>query len=84
MRQLLILAVTVSIIIASMVLFIAIEHNTMEVFCKDIDTSECRFDYFYAIFIWLTWFTPTFVAQSAIYWLVLYVIKRFSNKGLKP
>ncbi|WP_353496322.1 hypothetical protein [Vibrio sp. CB1-14] len=84
MKKLLIFSVIVSIIIASMVLSIAIEHNTMEVFCKEIDTSECSFDYFYAIFIWLTWFIPTFVAQSAVYWLVLSVVKCFSDGGLKP
>lgn len=84
MRKLLAFSAIVSITIANMVLSVAIEHNTMEVFCKEIDTNECSFDYFYAIFIWLTWFIPTFVTQSAIYCLVLFVVKRFSNRGLKP
>lgn len=84
MKRLLVLAFIVSSIIATVILFNAINHNTMEVFCKDIDTNECSFDYSYAAFIWLIWFIPAFVIQMPIYWLVFFIAKRLNDRKLKP
>jgi hypothetical protein len=40
---------------------VGVQHNTMQVFCVDPVSSECDFDYLYALFIFACWFVPFFI-----------------------
>ena len=64
------MAFILSSIIATLVLVAAIDHNTMEVFCKLDSVSECDFDFSYAAFVWALWFFPVFFASSALFLVV--------------
>ncbi len=67
MKKIVFIVSILAILVASVILSIAIEHNTMQVFCRDLDTNLCSFDYSYATFIWLSWFIPTFVILFVVF-----------------
>lgn len=75
MKKTLLFSTFIAFVIASAILFAAIEHNTMEVFCVDSGRQACLFDFKYAAFIWLGWFLPALVVQLVVYSLLLWLVK---------
>jgi len=79
MRFIFCLAFILSSVVATFVLVAALDHNTMEVFCKVSSASECDFDVSYAAFIWILWFLPAFVVSSVLF-LGVRSVYRFINR----
>ena len=77
MKRIVSIASVLAILVASIILSVAIEHNTMQVFCKDLDANLCSFDYSYATFIWLSWFIPTFVILFVVFIIIRKLIQLF-------
>jgi hypothetical protein len=75
MKKILLFSTFIAFVIASAILLIAIDHNTMEVFCIDSGHQECQFDFRYAAFIWLGWFLPALVVQLVVSSLLLWLVK---------
>ncbi len=76
MKKLIIIVFIISVCIASFALYAGITHNAMGEFCQDLDLDLdiCKFDFYYAAFIWASWFIPIFFFQLIVIVIVKYII----------
>ncbi len=68
--------VTLSAVLASLVLYAAFDHNPMGAFCRDEILEPCNIDYAYASVIWLSWFLPPLLLLEGTLMVVM-LLKRF-------
>jgi hypothetical protein len=52
---------------------VGVQHNTMQVFCVNPVSNDCQFDYFYAFFVFVSWFIPFFVFFVVVFWFISWV-----------
>ncbi len=78
MKYVYLIAFLIATLIACFALYAGIDHNSMGAFCKDENLDLCKFDYSYAVSIWLSWFIPFFLGQLAIIFIIK-MIKKFLN-----
>jgi len=82
MKKTLIIPLLVSLIIASLALYVGLQHNSMGEFCKEVEVN-CNIDYLYSAGIWSAWYITSFVVQISIIYilkLLLHFKKRVLTK----
>jgi len=81
MKVALVVITFISCVVAFFSLYVGVTHNSMGEFCRNLDLDECKFDYYYAAFIWLTWFIPFFVVQLVTFCFVRFVISVITKQS---
>jgi hypothetical protein len=59
--------------------YVGVQHNTMQVFCVNPVSNDCEFDYLYALFVFAQWFIPFFIIFVLVFLVVSWVRKSLLN-----
>lgn len=65
-----------SAIVSFVMLYIALDHNPMETYCKYASAGECTPVLSSLSGLWLTWFTTTFVIFTPIIYAAISILKK--------
>lgn len=80
MKWALIVAGVIATIIASCALYAGIQHNPMGEFCSGDNLDVCKFDYTYAVILWLSWFVPVMLGLSLVTGLTVFIVRLFRRR----
>jgi hypothetical protein len=59
--------------------YVGVQHNTMQVFCVNPVLNDCEFDYLYAFFVFGQLFIPFFIIFLLVFLVVSWIRKRLLN-----
>ena len=76
MKKSMLMGAIVSMVIASYILYLGLQHNAMGEFCMEADAAKCELDYGYASGIWVSWFLVLLLPSSGLVALAKFVLSR--------
>ncbi len=82
MKKYLLISAIISFIIASIIIYIAIDHNPMETYCKNQTNGECIPNLKNITGLWLSWFIPSFAIIAIIILVISKAINMLKTKAL--
>lgn len=78
MKASLIISGVISFVVASVIIYIAIDHNPMEAYCENI-SDNCRLNLLNISGLWATWFVAVYLSQVLIIIIFKYAANFFKK-----